>query len=145
MKRVMLSTTRVLTVVLVLFAGAPAWRHAHPNGNRPHTHSEHEHHDHAGLAECQAHVHVTLFGIELTLPVQSEDTDADEQGRVTYLVAACPTIEATQSCHYFDAVDHSLCDVDEPLQLAPTFRCKTPAATFLCDTARHERSGVQLI
>ena len=134
--------TRVLMFALLLCASAPALQHSHPNGNRPH-----DHHDghHEGMGECYAHVHVTLFGIEFTLPVRSQDDDSDERGKPTYLVAAWPTIEIGQSCSHFASFAEAILDRGEPLQTLPTFRGKTVVAALLCDTARHERSGVQLM
>jgi hypothetical protein len=85
-----------------------------------------------------------LFGIEFTLPVEGDDDDSDE-GQPTYLIAAAPTIALGPAPAHFIAWALPVLDLCEAVQIAPTFRCKTAVAAPLCDTARHERSGVQLI
>ena len=131
---------RLLMVGPLLFTGVPAWQHSHAAGNRPHSHA----HDHDGFGESHAHLHVTLFGVEFTLPVESDDDDSDE-GQSTFLVAAPTAIDPGQSLLHFAALVQPILNVGEPLQIESTFRCITASAAPLCDTARHERSGVQLI
>jgi hypothetical protein len=96
------------------------------------------------MGTSQAHLHVSLFGIEFTLPVEQDDDDSDE-GQPTHLIAAAPTIALAPSPSHFIAWTLPILDFGEPVPIAPTFRCKTAVAAPLCDTARHERSGVQLI
>ena len=143
-------TLRSLTcfslVAALLFAGLPAWEHAHAGGNRTHDHG-HEHH---GSGEPHAHFHVTLFGIEFTLPVESDgqdesdDNDDSSAGKSTYLVSAPASPDAAQS-----SLPLSPClvlfDTAQVLQSLPTFHSKTAVAAPLCDAARHERSGVLLV
>ena len=84
-----------------------------------------------------------MFGVDFTLPAEA-DSEGDSEGRPAYLVAGAPTIDLGQGPAQFIAMAQPL-SLGEPLQVVPTFRCKAVVAAPLCDTARHERSGVQLI
>ena len=132
--------TFFLLSIVPLLGAVPAWRHAHPGGDRPHAHHD-EHHDGAS----HAHLHVTLFGFELTLPVDSEDNQSQED-QATWLIADWSTVEQQgHSPAEFAVPALTICWCEEPRQLVTALRPKAPVTTFLCDTARHERSGVQLI
>jgi hypothetical protein len=132
---------RLLLVCPLLLLGVPAWRHSHPGGDRPHSAV----HDdlHAGMGESHAHLHVTLFGVEFTLPVESDDEDAEEE-QTAFLIAASIAIDTVPTSH-FVVLAQPILDIGEPLQIVPTFRRITASAAPLCDTARHQRSGVLLI
>jgi hypothetical protein len=141
---------RVPCAFAILVAGAPAWQHSHVAGDRPHTHSHHDlathAHDDHGIERPRPHLHVALFGIEFTLPIDSDDDDDDAgQSHATFLSAAPAGLDASLSFAHFAASAQPMVDLGELPQAAPTFRCKTAIAAPLCDTARHERSGVQLI
>jgi len=126
----------------LLFTGVPIWQHSHPGGDRPHYHHDHGHPDHEGTG--LAHAHVTLFGVEFTIPAESSNDESDES-RATFLIAA-PVIacEMSHDCSLVHLAQPIL-NAGELIQIVPAFRCKTAIAAPLCDTARHERSGVQLI
>jgi hypothetical protein len=132
----------------VLFIGVPAWRHSHAGGDRPHSHTHDRELDHchetSGLEASHAHLHITLFGVEFTLPVEPQEDESD-QGQSTLLVAAPTAMEPGQSPPHFIAVAQPTLRLGVPLQIVPSFRCITASAAPLCDTARHERSGVLLI
>ncbi len=136
---------RLLLVFGILLTGVPAWEHSHDGGNRPHSHA-HGHapqHDHDGVGESQPHLHVTLFGVEFTIPVESEG-DHSPQGQTTFLVAVPTVVESNSATSHFAALAQPMLDLDEPVRIVPTFRCLSALAT-LSDNARHERSSVLLI
>jgi hypothetical protein len=96
------------------------------------------------MDESIAHMHVTLFGIEFTLPIEGNGDDS-RQGQATYLVEATAAPEIGQAPpHPLPLTTLALESAPAP-RAVPTFRCKAAAAAPLCDSARHERSGVQLI
>ena len=131
------------------FIGVPARQHSHAAGDRPHSHVHahqvHDHeHEHNGLGPSVAHTHVTLFGVDFTLPAESED-DASREDRCTFLGQTPSGIETDQSASRFSVVAEPEFDSGELLPTVPTFRSIAASAAPLCDTARHERSGVLLI
>ena len=142
--RVASRSIRLFAAAVVLFGGMPAWQHSHAGGNRPHNHSAANDHDHDCLAQSHAHLHGSLFGVDFTLPLESDDHDS-VRAQPTYLVAAPAAVESGQTHSQFVAFAPSPLEVGGPLQTVPTFRCKTAIAAPLSDNARHERSGVQLI
>jgi len=148
-------TQRFIAVVLAvntLFIGVPARQHSHAAGDRPHSHlhTRHVHthhgHDHAhnGVESSYAHVHVTLFGVDFTLPADS-DEDTDHDARCTFLGPSPSGVVMDQSASHSSLVAEPVMDAGRPLSIVPTFRSIAAAAAPLCDTARHERSGVLLI
>jgi hypothetical protein len=135
----------VLLALNTLLIGVPARQHSHAAGDRPHSHGHSQRHQHEqdGMGSSVAHMHVALFGVEFTLPAESSD-DASHEGHATFLVASPPAIDANQASHFAHLVQPVL-DVGQPVQAVATFRCITASVAPLCDTARHERSGVLLI
>jgi hypothetical protein len=129
-------------IAALLIAGVPAWKHAHPGGDRPHGHDHKHEHEHEAAGEPHCHLHVVLFGVEFTLPADPDD-DESEEGRPTYLVAAPATVSLAQASLPAVACAMSL-DAPQPVRIVLSFHPKTASATPLCDTARHERSGVLL-
>jgi hypothetical protein len=135
---------RLLISAMLLVAGVPVWKHSHEGGDRPHHHSRHEHHHH-GLGQSQAHVHLAFFGVEFTMPVGSDDEDdAPTPGQMTFLVAA-PMAPGVDYDSQFLLLPQPTLELGNSSPCEPAFRSKTVVAAPLCDTARHERSGVQLI
>jgi hypothetical protein len=147
-------------LLALLWAGVPAWQHAHPAGDRPHSHHDDWHHDsrhhghghhgqereHHGAGESHAHVHVTLLGIGFTLPAPDNDSEEEsEQGHPTYLVTAPIASVAGASLWHLVWCAQPLPELGQISPSTGTFRPQTVGAAPLCDTARHERSGVQLI
>jgi hypothetical protein len=146
--------TAVFLTVSTLLIGVPARQHSHAVGDRPHSH-DHAHcghtedgqshqHQHNGVGSSVAHVHVTLFGVDFTLPADSDD-DENHDARCTFFGPAPNAIELDQSASDFSAVAEPVFDAGEPLAMVLTFRSIAASAAPLCDTARHERSGVLLI
>jgi len=129
---------------LLLLSSLPAWQHSHPDGNLPHTHRTADDHDYDGMSLPQAHQHITLFGFDLTLPVDPDDCEFDDC-QPTYLVPAPSAIEISPSVSHFVTWALPSFDAGQPVQIVPTFRCITAIADHLSDSARHERSGVLLI
>ena len=155
-------TQRFIAVVLAvstLFIGVPARQHSHAAGDRPHSHLHarhvhahdvdahhgHDHeHAHNGVDSSYAHVHVTLFGVDFTLPADSDD-DENHDVRCTFLGPAPSGVETDQSNSQLSVVAEPVMGAGRPLSIVPPFRSIAAAAAPLCDTARHERSGVLLI
>jgi hypothetical protein len=135
---------RVLLSAVLLLTGVPAWQHSHVHGDRPHSHHGHRHHELDGISRSRAHLHVTLLGVDFTLPVPSDDDDQSAQGQPTYVVGAPVVVDVAHAAQPVFPVKPGP-DLGEPCRCEPVFRCKTALAAPLCDTARHERSGVQLI
>jgi len=144
--------THILLVASVLFYGAPAWEHSHAAGDQPHDHRahhdhgdcDHQHgHSHDGISASHAHRHVTLLGLEFTLPLESTDDDGD--GGDTVLISTKLSIAIELDATMLSALASPQAEYGPPIGQRPTFRIKAAIAAPLCDTARHERSGVQLI
>jgi hypothetical protein len=89
-------------------------------------------------------VHVTLFGVDFTLPAESGD-DEKYDARCTFLGPEPGGIEIDPSASHFSVVAEPVFDCGELLPMVATFRSIAASAAPLCDTARHERSGVLLI
>jgi hypothetical protein len=167
------STVRfLLTAVLVLPGGGfTELRHAHPGGAQPHDHPriarrdphrqddsgvDHDRHlrqaagDSASMTSCFAHVHISCFGFHFTCPspTDPQETDDDSQGptigksfNIVVPRAPAPSVVTEFLALVGDDVGRYE-DLAEP---ASARCCKMADVTYLCDTARHERSGVQLI
>jgi hypothetical protein len=156
---------RVILAVAVLAPGigqSPAFRHRHAGGDRPHHHAEglavchlHRHaevgddeHDDAGGGVL--HVHVSFFGLELILPQESSDEELPRRDHVPALVPLNMDVVAATFASDPDCRPAPVASTDSPLEPAPVgaFSLSHPrvarSAPLLCDTARHERSGVQL-
>ena len=98
------------------------------------------------------HTHASIFGIDVTLPCSSRGGDEEHRSRTvleSHLTMAGPAMPAPADFHSWNV--YLFAAVSAPrflgiavprfLDLSQTGRDATP----LCDTARHERSGVQLI
>ena len=141
---------RVILAASLLLSYAPTWQHSHPGGARPHTHvalSDRLGHDHLE-APC-AHRHLSLFGIDFTLPVGDDDQRSNDDhagsSQITYLQSAPVSIEMHHGDVWIWLAVAPTLDFSEPAKLTDSFHCAKPVAAPLCDTARHERSGVLLI
>lgn len=155
----------LLAAVLAVTSLSPTGlQHSHHGGGVQH--SSHafvtETHRHAGqghshrhelpctpelLSGVMAHTHVWLLGFEITLPPGSDSGNEDDPNDVVL-------IRIERQCTAPDNVwiDHglALCPVAAVSPVASDEYLPEHAATpvdsvRLCDTARHERSGVQLI
>ena len=152
---------RFLLIFGMLLSGVPAWQHSHDAGDRPHRHAHdgHAHDGHAhdghsqgsrsedgcdGVSQSHAHVHFALFGLEFTIPVESDDDDS-WHGQTTYLAAAATVMEFAPTSSYFAALAQPMLKADERVQVVLTFRSISAPAAPLSDNARHERTGVLLI
>lgn len=174
MRRSMISITsgiiRVLLAAAVLSTGvsqSPALRHCHAGGDRPHHHASvlihgdeefaprrcsHDAVETAAVIEAVPHVHLAFLGIEITLPMPAEEDDSHSpvQERAPLLIRVdgnlpqiapdgCPFVEMTATALPL-APDHVIGMAYRRGMHSQLWR-HLPA---LCDTARHERSGVQL-
>jgi len=159
--------------VLMSASARPAIDHAHRGGDKPHQHAQasharrhghpHRHHAHLAkratyktfeIANRERHVHVSWFGVELTLraPVLPDDSMREVDGQSQFVVVPCVVVpvdsQSTQlkpdiwlSTQFESGGAHSFM----PVPISGRFSNTPAIATPLCDTARHERSGVQLI
>jgi len=161
----------LLSAVLVLpRGGVSEFRHTHPGGDQPHDHlqtASHRHVDHGGgddqcnlcpdlsgrcvvITNCVSHVHVSCFGFHFTYPspIDSQDAKQDLRGpiltqSVNNLVLRAPAQSVAAEFVPIADIEVGRCEaVIEPASARFT---SMPAVAYLCDTARHERSGVQLI
>jgi hypothetical protein len=138
---------------------SPVKAHLHRHGRHQHAHS------HAGSAQPNVqrvkptytlagtrHVHFSWFGLSFTFPSQPQDESADSASGSTEL-AIVRSLDVTDLAKpdsaAFDlvvlamaALQNAGCGISEPA--LPQFASTPVRAASLCDTARHERSGVQL-
>jgi hypothetical protein len=143
MRTILDLAVRACLSMAVLLSCAPAWKHAHAGGQQPHIHAHgHAHHDH-GLGQF-VHVHLTVFGFDFTLPAETDEGD-DDGGCPVCLSAEYASVDSKPAPSGFVPLDGTLADQGHLLPAVAPFRCRTAIAAPLCDTARHERSGVQLI
>ncbi len=160
----------VAVIVSLANGGGPGLWHAHAGGERPHRHHtptakhcehEYKHHGHSHahphpseLLGADSHVHLWLFGFEfasLPLPYDSrEDSDGEWRQFVASPFSVGPSVRQLSGTEYNLFVvaivnDRLLETRPISLHLADRFASLPAIAAPLCDTARHERSGVQLI
>jgi hypothetical protein len=157
-----------LAVLMLTTTGleSPALEHAHAGGDRPHRHATHwirgqqEFAPHfAADRECQSaalidvvpHVHVSILGFELTLPLPADDHGrpcGDEHGPALCRIddQTQPLTSTAQPNPAAFLLPAALCrDVSAVVVVEMPPRVERfRVAPVLCDTARHERSGVQL-
>ena len=102
-------------------------------------------------APVRAHMHLNWLGFEFTLPASSipDDSDPNRGGSSPCFVR--PLGDAVADIRLQTGTIHLLLDgaVDvlltaEPVCLVAPHASKPASGPSLCDTARHERSGVQL-
>jgi len=165
----------VAAVVVVTSFETPVLQHAHAEGERPHRHVDepHSHHSHRASLSVEfpviegvtAHVHVFWLGCEFTLPaglVSSDgngsglpDQQSDDGLPASGANDGCAIYQLDDDAHQFTPTvsDRSLVFIDlSSMELfAPAASdVRALSRTFsrpviLCDVARHERSGVQLV
>jgi hypothetical protein len=134
---------KVWLVVGVLLTGVPAWQHAHAAGDQPHSHHGDHAHGHDGMGASHSHLHFWLFGMNFTMPVESGDSDSQD-GESTFLVSAATVLEAAQPLG-LACFSEPTCAFGTQATTEASFRSITASAAPLCDTARHERSGVLIV
>lgn len=158
----------ILSAALLLTNGLPmAVQHAHPVGKNlsHHTHdtgfashgSMSPHREHlpviasASLTEVTEHIHLLWLGMEFTLPApkgHEPDKSVSPSGAcvLARLNDQCASeLDSTPSpCVLVDDLflSEAFCVISAP---AAEVRPRELASLPLCDTARHARSGVQLI
>jgi hypothetical protein len=151
----------LLSAVLLLTNGLPvAIQHAHDVGDQPYHHSHHTGHvptstlcdPDAAVASVTEHVHMLWFGWELTIvppkgsrPVPCPSLTAG--GILTQVVAKGGGHADGELTQFAQIV---IPGFQQPTGCSPvatglSIECRPLAALPLCDTARHLRSGVQLI
>jgi hypothetical protein len=167
-----LSVGLLLSAVFVLpRGGVREFRHTHPGGDQPHDHlqtASHDRHvDHGRgddqcdfcpdlasscvvITNCVSHVHVSCFGFHFTYPspIDSKDPKQDLRGpiltqSVSNLVLRAPAQSVTGEFVPIADIEAGRCE--EVIEPASARFASMPIVAYLCDTARHERSGVQLI
>lgn len=159
----------LLSATLLAAGGAPALEHAHAGGDKQHEHAalaghSHDHGNHVAdpfdgyenptatiaISNPVGHLHVSWLGIIVTIPSSPVPYESkSDAGNPTAVVAGLfgDTMPPTQERSAFDLASlGTRLDYHRPvLPFAPRFACTPAVSAPLCDTARHERSGVQLI
>jgi hypothetical protein len=111
-------------------------------------------HDLAGRclvnASGVAHVHVSWFGFHFTYPSPSDSQDANHDAQCPIIaqsldISASPEPAPGVAVESVQVVDHDAGRFLEITAPASARSSDMPAVIFLCDTARHERSGVQIV
>ena len=146
-------------------ADHPCERHASGGYAHSHGHVAHEHEHIAkssgdgpeqltassvgNIADATTHVHVGFFGFCLTLPVSGESQQSDNKNELPILVRAAsgcsPCVpQLSSSVGSFAPTSAGLEMAELAVCIVARFSVVPRSATALCDTARHERSGVQL-
>jgi len=151
---------RLLAAALIVTAGlSAAQRHAHSGGDRSHRH----HGDAADIAASELagerptgwfaaplHMHVFLLGFQFMLPAGQESNnepaaDGDHMvvvklagDNVSAASARAPADEAHLAADISASMVIATC-APAPALVQSVMNCTAP----LCDSARHERSGVQ--
>ena len=152
--------TRLVGVALLLTAGFSAGvRHAHPGGVGPHDH----HRDGSILSEASAqspdgesawfssalHMHIFLLGFQFTLPAEETTDDEGEQSANQVVLVRFLGDNLNDSAARLAAPDCQTvlalqpCDISAVGSAPPLCRMTRLRSLPLCDSARHERSGVQ--
>jgi hypothetical protein len=147
---------RLLLAALISITGSgtPAIRHAHAEDNVQHAHrhtAKHSHrhrgHDHKALASSHdRHLHVALLGFQLTMPCLPHGNNSDDDcSPVLASLIQHPVASGGNTITNVLAVAEVPCDTfTAVVPIVTHFQCAPSIEHPLCDTARHERSGVQL-
>ncbi|HEY2839175.1 MAG TPA: hypothetical protein VGJ26_08505 [Pirellulales bacterium] len=150
--------TRMVAVALLVASTCSAGlSHAHPDGNLAHVHRAHRlaasadatpaASDELRLVAAQAHMHVYLLGFEFTVPADDESDDDSSRGSellVTRLVGddfdvslRAPAVDWGHTPDFVQLL---------ALPIVDSCDCSSTAIALdsapLCDSARHERTGV---
>ncbi len=156
-------TALQLTVVMLLGSLAPPGTcHRHADGDVVHSH-RHGHHDHGRgdhgsdyhqtstervARAAEPHLHLAFAVFNVTLPVREDDSEStshksDPALYPMRLVDDCvPRVDGFTVLGHLDAPSLRATVATKDRMRRPAAQ---PAASIpLCDTARHERSGVQL-
>lgn len=150
--------TRVFSVLLLVVTGlSAAHRHAHAGGDRAHRHpSAAEPLPATGTAKAETgwfaaplHMHVFLLGFQFTLPADepADNEPSTTDGHVVVVKLAGDTISSAAARPLAHDCNSPPCatNLAFALPVAPFIargQELTPRAPWLCDAARHERSGV---
>lgn len=121
-------------------------RHQHAG----HAHAHHDlEHDSELLPGATAHTHAWLLGFEITLPPGSGSDDEDDSDDVVLIrIERQSTAPDNGWIDHWPAIfpaGHVLPADTDPDAYVPEHVITPVVSVRLCDTARHERSGVQLI
>ena len=164
----------VLSVVMFAGSGTPSgFRHSHSGGNESHEHgnagaavafqpSEHSHHDHRhsdstdrfllSAADDSSHVHTSWLGLDFHWPASENPTTHEgDDGLPSSIIlifagqSYMPRLAGLPppgcSVAYAALPTDAAIVPDELTESSPAQVASPP----LCDNARHERSGVQLV
>jgi hypothetical protein len=155
----LLNHLRILLAASVLFAGVPVvWQHSHAGGDLAHSHAhdqhtrhQHQHHGHPhhqqhhqhGSDAGHAHLHFSLFGVEETVPLGSQEDGARDE-RTTFFVVA-PTVMDASPVWQFAFVAAPMPRRGKLLQPATVRRYVSDCAALLPSNAHLEHSCVLLV
>jgi hypothetical protein len=151
------SCLRIVAVaLLVASAFSAGLSHAHSGGNLAHVHHSglstlSGHHSHAPadlqLLSAVSHMHVYLFGLEFTVPVKERSQD-DASKRTELVVSRLVGDDFDTSLDATPTDWQQLPDmaqlVEQPIVVSSDCAMTAMAVDYLplCDSARHERTGV---
>ncbi len=161
-------TSLLLAAVVLGSVIPPAVQHAHAghdqnptsgvasqNVPHPHTHQHPHHHSTAADELPNRHIHVSLFGWDVTwpsgdMPHESLPGSKSLCGPGEYLVRLVDGDSILMAVHAvewlkFDWPCFTCCVNTARHTAATSFDANSPDSPLLCDRARGERSGVQLI
>ena len=170
-----LVTLLLIVVMAMPAVSSPALRHSHADGDKSHQHGVasaerhgHSHtHGHANATKAKhshddrvshsaqspvEHLHVFWFGFETSMPPSAPD-HSDAQRPIASMEQWVPLIsEVILSDTAQDGLTMLVVDLFTPTGLTPRLPARSEvrpphesAVAWLCDTARHERSGVLVI
>ncbi len=131
--------------------------HVHDAKSGP-VHDEHHEHDHphavhaaSELSDACSHAHFWWFGFQLMSPPDSGSDDSEPQRLQELAISPLSTgpasVASTQQSQQLAAALWAAAEIETrlgSLHFADPFASVPAGAVFLCDAARHERSGVQL-
>ena len=165
-----LVTLLLIAVMAMSAVSSPALRHRHADGDKSHQHGvatvEHHSHDteattakhsHEDRSNHSAqlpveHLHVFCFALQSSLPVPAPERSESPRSSASTeqwvpLISEVTLSDASQFGSLISAFD-LLIPTELPPRLPARPEVRPPhesAVALLCDTARHERSGVLVI
>ena len=136
---------------------AHAWHHDHGHDCATKGNGQH-HHEPSSASRVESdrshlHLHLSVFGREVILPFGNPPTDSDRSDPADTvivqlfdgdLIAPSPCLSLDLSTDLVSMMPHARFVPAAAFQLG-CFSDTGRTESLLCDTARHERSGVQLI
>lgn len=127
--------------------------HAHSSGSHQHPRSLATNNTVGRCTNCTCHMHISWLGVDLTFPAESGDNESGiERSGLHEVIVVQPfdaSVAAAPTDWCFDSAFLALfaqeaTDCSVSATARPHFSSLPNVTGSLCDTARHERSGVQL-